>query len=363
MEKPDFGLLGLTLALTILGLIILSSATGPLGYARFHDTFYFLKHQLLFGFIPGIAAMIVMMFIPYRFWKKMALPLLIISILLLVIVFIPGLRAEFGTARSWAKIGHWSFQPSEIVKLTFLFYLAAWFESRGEHSVRDFKTGLLPFLVIIGTVMALLLAEPDTGSMAIIVAEAFAVYFVAGSSLRHLVLLGVGSGALVAVLLKLSPYRAARFMTFLYPELDPQGIGYHVNQALLAVGSGGFWGLGLGHSRQKFQYLPEVQGDSIFAVAAEELGFVFTIGFLALFFALIMRGLKIAMKAPDYFGKFVAVGVTVWIATQAVFNIGANIGIMPLTGVPLPFVSYGGTALIATLAGIGVMLNISMHRR
>lgn len=362
-QKPDMVFLGLVLGLTAFGLVALASASGPIAYERFRDSFYFLKHQLLFGVVPGLIAMVVMMRIPYRIWKKAAIPLLLISIGLLILVFIPGIRAEFGTARSWVQFGPISFQPSEIVKLTFLFYLAAWLEARGERGVRDFSTGLVPFLVVLGVITGLLILEPDTGSTAIIVIEALAVYFVAGSAVIHLAMIGGAGLALLALLIKISPYRAARLMTFLHPELDPQGIGYHVNQALLAVGSGGFWGLGLGHSRQKFQYLPEVQGDSIFAIIAEEMGFLIAAGVIVAFLVLLWRGLRIASQAPDYFGKFVAVGVMAWIVFQAFVNIGAMLGILPLTGVPLPFISYGGTALVMTLAACGVLLNISMHKR
>ncbi|MDP3985693.1 MAG: putative lipid II flippase FtsW [bacterium] len=362
-QRPDILFLGLVVGLVIFGLVALSSAAGPLGYTRFGDTLYFVKHQLLFGVVPGLIALFVMMKVPYQFWKKIALPLLVISIGLLLMVFIPGLRAEFGTARSWVDLGFFSFQPSEIVKLTFLFYLAAWVETRGEQGVRDIKTGLLPFLILLGIIVGLLVLQPDTGSMAIIVLESLAVFFVAGSSLLHLVTMGGIGVGLLGLLIKLSPYRAARFMTFLHPELDPQGIGYHINQALLAIGSGGFFGLGLGHSRQKFQYLPEVQGDSIFAIVGEEMGFLFAVILVAVFVIFLWRGLRIVRSAPDYFGMFVGIGILSWIVFQAFVNIGSMVGIMPMTGVPLPFVSYGGTAMISALAGVGVLLNISLHRR
>ncbi|MBI4280921.1 cell division protein FtsW, partial [Candidatus Uhrbacteria bacterium] len=341
-KKIDGIFLILVLALVGFGLMMLSSAAGPLGYARFGDTLYFVKHQALYGILPGLAVLLVMMKIPYGWWKRMAAPLLVISLVLLALVFIPGIRAEFGTARSWVRFGFFSFQPSEIVKLTFLFYLAAWFESRGEGGVRRWRTGFLPFLGVLGLIVALLLRQPDTGSMAVIALEALAVFFVAGSSLTHLVLTGGAGLVLLGILLKLSPYRAARFMTFLHPELDPQGIGYHINQALLALGSGGIFGLGYGHSRQKFQYLPEVYGDSIFAVIGEELGLFFSLlivfGFLALFF----RSVRIAQNAPDPFAKYFAIGVGAWFTIQAFVNIASMIALLPITGVTLPFVSYGG---------------------
>lgn len=361
--KPDLVFLAITIGLLVFGLVTLASATGPMGYQRFHDSYYFLKHQLLFGVLPGLVVLGVMMYIPYRTWKRLAVPLLVFSIILLVLVFIPGIRANFGTAKSWIAFGPFSFQPSEIVKLTFLFYLAAWLESRGARGVRDFRTGFIPFFLVLGVVIGLLVLEPDTGSMAIIAIESLAVFFVAGSSLLHLgVLGGIGVG-LLGLLIKLSPYRAARLMTFMHPELDPQGIGYHVNQAMLAIGSGGFWGFGLGHSRQKFQYLPEVQGDSLFAIIGEELGFIFAAGLLCAYFVFAWRGLQIADRVPDYFGKFVTIGIVSWLSFQAMVNICAMIGLLPLTGVTLPFVSYGGTAMIANLAAVGVVLNISKEKR
>ena len=197
--------------------------------------------------------------------------------------------------------------------------------------------------------------------MSIMVAMALAVYFVGGASLWHLGLLGAAGVGLFALLIKVAPYRAARFMTFLHPEWDPKGVGYHINQALLAIGSGGLFGLGYGHSRQKFQYLPEVAGDSIFAVIAEEMGFFVATALLVLFLLLLYRGLRIAAAAPDAFGRYVVIGTLSWIVIQAFVNIGSMAGVLPMTGVTLPFVSYGGTSLAVTLASVGVVLNISRY--
>jgi len=362
-KKTDLVFLGITLGLVVFGLVVLSSASGPLGYSNYKDSFYFVKHQILYGVIPGLILLFIMLRIPYRFWRKFALPLLGVGLLLLLAVFIPGIGADFGTARSWIDIGGFTLQPAEIVKLTFLFYLAAWLESRGEEGARDFRTGLIPFLIVLGLIMGLLLLQPDLGSMAIIVFEALAVYFVAGSSIKHLIGIGLGGVALLWAMIKVAPYRAARLTTFLHPELDPQGIGYHINQALLAVGSGGFWGLGFGHSRQKFQYLPEVQGDSIYAIMAEELGFIISAALIIMFLVFLWRGLKIINEAPDAFGKFVGIGILSWIVFQAFVNIGAMIGLVPITGVPLPFISFGGTAMFVNLAAVGVLLNISSQNR
>jgi len=362
MYSVDFVLLALVGGLLLFGLAMLMSASGPLGFEQFGDTYWFVKHQLLYGVTPGLLGMFIMSCIPFTFWRKMAGILLIVSIVLLILVFIPGVGADFGTAHSWIAIGGFSFQPAEIVKLTFLLYLAAWFERRADAGVKDANTGLIPFVSVLGIIMLLMILQPDIGTMAVIVMIALAVYFVAGAPWPHLLLLGSGGAALFFLLIRLAPYRAARFTTFLHPELDPQGVGYHINQALLAIGSGGFFGMGYGHSRQKFQYLPEVAGDSIFAVIAEELGFLFTVAMIGVYAFFAKRMLRVASLAPDKFSQFVVVGVMTWILFQAFVNIGAMLALMPITGIPLSFISYGGTALVTMLSAMGIVLNISRHR-
>jgi len=345
-------------ALVLFGLVVLSSASGPLGYQVFGDYYYYIKHQILFGVIPGFAALLICLKINYHFWRDKAMMLFVASLVLMGLVFIPGIGSEYGTARSWINIFGFSFQPSELVKLTFLFYLAAWLEARGERKVKDLKAGLLPFLIALGFVMILMILQPDIGTMSIIVLTAVIVYISAGASWLHVgVVTGLGI-LLVAALIKAAPYRAARFMTFLHPELDPQGIGYHINQALLAIGSGGIFGLGLGHSKQKFQYLPEVAGDSIFAIIGEEMGIIFSLLVVAAFLLFLVKGFKIAMRAKDDFGKFMAVGITSWLVIQAFVNIGSMVAVMPMTGVPLPFISAGGSALAVSLAAVGILLSI-----
>ena len=360
----DFVYFGIVASIIIFGLIMLTSASAPSGYAQFSDSYYFIKHQLIFGFIPGVGAMLMFSRIPYTFWKKHAWNLLILSIILLVLVFIPGLSAGIGTAHSWISIGgYFSLQPSEVAKLTFLFYLAAWLGQRSGHGVRDVNSGLLPFVLILGSVLTLLILQPDVGTMSIIAAMSLVVYFVAGAPISYVlgfVLAGISG---LGLLISLAPYRAARFTTFLHPELDPQGIGYHINQALLAIGSGGIFGFGYGHSRQKFQYLPEVATDSIIAIIGEELGMITVYLVLFVFLAFVWRSIEIAKDAPDTFAKLVVVGVTAWISIQAIVNIGSMVALMPITGVPLPFISYGGTALAVSMAAVGVVLNISRYSK
>ncbi|MDD4995647.1 MAG: putative lipid II flippase FtsW [Patescibacteria group bacterium] len=363
LKNIDYSFLALVGLIVIFGLIVLSSASGPLGYQKFGDSYYYLKHQIVYGFLPGIAMLLICARIPFTFWKKKALILFIISFILLLAVFIPGIGAEYGTAHSWLSIGGFSFQPSELLKLTFLIYLAAWLEARGENKLKDINSGLVPFLISLGVVMLAMVLQPDLGTMTIIVVSSLIVYFAAGAPWAHIGLLGGAGAALLFILIKMAPYRSARFMTFLHPELDPQGIGYHINQALLAIGSGGILGLGLGHSRQKFQYLPEVAGDSIFAVMAEELGLIFSLLVVVAFVALLIKGFRIAASSDDVFGRFLATGISAWFAVQALINIGSMIGLMPMTGVPLPFISYGGSALMVSLAAVGILLNIDRHAR
>ncbi|MFA6422166.1 MAG: putative lipid II flippase FtsW [Candidatus Buchananbacteria bacterium] len=362
-DKPDWYFIGVIIFLTLLGLIMVSSAGVAQGWDKFHDPYYYVKHQFFTGVIPGLIICFILSKIDYRVWKKYAPMLLFFSIILLILVFIPGLGAPWGTAHSWIKVFGFSVQPSEIVKLTFLLYLAAWLSSKEDHHLKDLQYGFIPFLVILGVIAFLLVMEPDTGTMMIIVLMSLVVYFAAGGRKRHLSWLGILGAGILFLLLKISPYRTDRFTTFLHPELDPLGKGYHINQALLAVGSGGIIGKGYGHSLQKFAYLPEVTGDSIFAVISEELGFILTALVIILFLYLGLRCLKIAQKCEDNFGKLVAVGIMAWFMIQAFFNIGAMLGILPLTGVTLPFISYGGTSIMACLAAAGILINISKQAK
>jgi cell division protein FtsW len=248
-----------------------------------------------------------------------------------------------------------------MAKLSIIIYLAAWLESRGTHKIKDVFEGLLPFLGIMGLIGFLIIKQPDTGTLGVIVISSFAIFFISGARIQHLASLGAIGTLVLWILVKIEPYRLDRISAFLDPGADPQGIGYQINQALLAVGSGGILGVGLGHSRQKFNYLPEPVGDSIFAVIGEELGLIGAAMLVILFVALAMRGIKIAKNAPDMFGKLLAAGITIWIVMQAFINISANIALVPLTGIPLPFISYGGTSLVFLMAAVGILLNISKH--
>jgi cell division protein FtsW len=362
-HTPDIPMIITFAVILVLGLIVLSSAGTAVGYQKFGDSYYFIKHQILYGLLPGLALFFIFASINYQIWKKFIIPLLGASIALLVVVFIPGIGAEYGTAKSWIDIGAFSFQPAELVKLTFLLYLGTWLEKRGTYGVKDLYTGFLPFIFLIGIISVLMLMQPDMGTLSIIIFMCIAVFFASGAKLKHVFMLFAAGASSIYLLIANSPYRAARLTTFLHPELDPQGIGYHINQAFLAVGSGGFFGRGFGHSRQKFQYLPEATGDSIFAIYAEELGFFLSVALIALFIFLVYRVLQVGKHSPDQFGRLVAVGIISWIAFQAFFNISSMIGLLPMTGIPLPFVSFGGTALAVTMAAMGILTNISRQTK
>lgn len=361
-QHVDYSFLIAVGALLLFGIFMLSSASAIIGFNRYGDAYYFVKRQILLGFIPGAVAFWFFSKFDYRKLEKLALPMFAGSFALLVLVLIPGLGRSAGGARRWLDAGPISFQPSEVVKLCLIIYLAAWLSKR-DRSLTDFRSVFVPFCLILGSVLGLIILQPDIGTMSVIAITGTALFFLAGGSLRHIGMMLLGGAAALLVLIKLEPYRAARLTIFLNPEHDPQGIGYHINQALLAIGSGGIWGVGFGQSRAKFQYLPEVFGDSIFAVIAEELGFVFTLVLMALFVFLVLRGLKIALATKDEFGKLLVGGIIVWLGGQALINVAAMVSLVPLTGIPLPLVSYGGTALAVMLGALGIVENIASQQR
>ncbi len=357
MDRPFFFVI---LTLLTLGLTIIASAGIAYSKSRFGDSYYFLKHQFFYGFLPGLVVLYITQKIDYSFWKKVSAPIFFISLVFLVLVFIPGIGSNIYGASRWIKLGPFSFQPSEMLKLSIIIYLAAWLSGKRE-KIRDFFEGLIPFLIVIFLISFLLIKQPDMGTLGAIIFIAMPVFFVSGAKVSHLFWMGAGGFLALIVLIKLESYRMSRLLVFLDPELDPRGIGYQINQALLAIGSGGFLGRGLGKSLQKFNYLPEPVGDSVFAIIGEELGFLGTFFVVALFIFVAVRGLQIAKRAPDKFGKLLAVGIVSWIVFQAFINISAISGLIPLTGIPLPFISYGGTSLVFLFGAVGILLNISKH--
>lgn len=344
--------------LVVFGLVMLSSAGTIEGQRRFGDAYYFVRHQLLFGVLPGLAAMYLLSRIPYLFWKKVSLILLAAGFGLMLLVFVSGLGLTLNGAESWVSVAGYTFQPVELLKLVLIIYLAAWCSGRDERT-RKWAYGITPFLIVMGLAGALLVLQPDLGGLILIAVIGLGVYFLAGVPVRDLAIVVLVALVAVSALVAFEPYRLNRIKAFIDPSVDPRGISYQVNQSLIAIGSGGLWGVGYSDSTQKHGFLPETIGDSIFAIIAEELGLLgslFTIGlFLALFHTLV----SIAKASSDRFGRLYVLGVAVWITTQAFINIAAVSGIAPLTGLPLPFISYGGTATITLLAAMGIVWNLA----
>ncbi|HFC76723.1 MAG TPA: putative lipid II flippase FtsW [Candidatus Moranbacteria bacterium] len=362
-KKVDRVLLSIILILTVFGLMMVFSAGVFYATTRFGDSNYFLKHQFLFGFLPGMFVMYFLSKVDYHFWKKVSVPMFVVSLICLILVFIPGIGSNAYGASRWINLGPVSFQPSEMAKLAIILYLAAWLESRGKEKIKDIYEGMIPFVGILAVAGFLIIKQPDTGTLGVIILIAMSMFFVSGANLTHIFSMFLaGVGGLIG-LIAMAPYRMNRFLVFLNPEHDPQGVGYQINQALLAIGSGGIFGLGLGHSRQKFNYLPEPVGDSIFAIISEELGLIGASIVVLLFIFFALRAIKIAKNAPDDFGKMVAIGIVAWVIFQAFVNIAAITAIMPLTGIPLPFISYGGTSFIFLMAAMGILLNISKQSK
>lgn len=355
--QPDYFLIALVGAIILFGLVMLSSATSVFAYSRYDDVYFFFKKQLV-SIVLGFVGFWIFAVFDYHYWRKYAFVMLVCSVGLLLLVFIPGLGGEWGTARSWINIFGFSLQPSEFVKLTFLLYLAAWMESRRESS-GDFKQVTLPFLIVFGAIAFLLLLQPDLGTLVIIGTISLLVYFVGGGSVKHIsIMVVVGVLGLVAIV-GLKGYQIDRFRCFWDESYSPGGQCYQINQALIAVGSGGFWGRGLGHSRQKYMYLPEVNADAIFPIISEETGFLLSSGLILLYLLFFYRSYQIAIHSPDYYGLLLAIGVSGWISLQAMINIGGMINAIPMTGVTLPFVSSGGTSMIAAMSAVGLLANIS----
>lgn len=365
---PNYTLLGLLLILLVFGLIMLSSASSVAGFEKFDDPYYFVKRQLLYGVLFGLPMMWILSRVDYHIFKRYAFPFVVINIILLLLVVIPGIGVELLGARRWINFGGILFQPSELIKLTFLLYLGVWLEARQRsRTIHDVSTGFAPFMTMIGFLVLMIAGvQKDLGTMVVIAVIAIIAYYVAGAPWKHLGIIVVSGIGMLLFLVKVLPffipsfnYRANRLTVFLNPDLDPLGIGFHINQALLAIGSGGLFGLGLGHSRQKFNYLPEVSTDSIFAVVAEEMGFIITLSVVALYIGIMWQGIQVAKTAPDNFGKIVAAGIITWITFQAIVNIMAMLSLLPLTGIPLPFISYGSTSMATLLAAVGILINIS----
>ncbi len=369
VKVPDYFLLIIVISLLVIGVLILSSASAVLSLTKFHNTYYLLVHQIINGILPGL----FLGFIAYKMGlgkiRKIAPLCLLAALILMALVFVPGIGVSAGGAQRWIKLGLISLQPSEVLKLSFILYLASWLASKTEKisSKRNTKKGfsetLLGFMVVVGLVGVFLIFQPDISTFGIIGLTALCMYFLSGTPLKHTVLIVVLGAIGLLALVALAPYRFDRFMAWMSPEIDPMGDNFQPNQALITVGSGGTFGQGFGASSQKAAYLPELIGDSVFAPYALEMGFAGSVVLILLFTFFVWRGFSTAKRTEDKFSRLAVSGITFWIAAQAIINIASTARVIPLSGVPLPFISYGGTALMAELVAVGIMLNISKRPR
>jgi len=361
-HEPDKSLVTVLFVLLVVGLIMLFSASSVVSYARYGNTYhYFIRQFFSLGF--ALVFFFAAARIDYHWWKKLAGFFLLFSIVLLLLVFVPGLRSEYGTARSWINIFGQSFQPSELVKVSFLVYLATWLEAK-KGDLNSLTSGVLPFLIILGVISVLMILQPDLGTLFIIAFTSMVVFFAGGGKVTHIIIALLLAALALFLLISLkSSYQSDRFRCLQDPSYSAQDKCYQINQSLIAVGSGGLFGRGLGQSRQKFMYLPEVWGDSIFPIIAEETGFLFSTLLILLYLFLFYRGLLVARGAPDIYGSSLAIGIVVWLAVQTFLNIGGMINLIPMTGVPLPFISAGGSAALSSLLGMGILVNISKQSK
>ena len=339
--------------------MIVYSASFAVGYLEYGNTNYFVARQAIYSLI-GLALMCFFMRMDYHKLRRLSVGMILVAIALLLATLVPGLGVERNGATRWLDLGFIEIQPSEFAKLALIVYISAWLAGRGQN-IKRFSLGFVPFVLVVGLVGGLIVIEPDMGTTGIILLVAATLFFMAGAPLSHLTLLMVAGGLISAGLVLAQDYRLDRLAAFLSAEADPQGTGFQVLQLLIALGSGGPFGLGWGVSRQKFFYVPSAHTDGVFAIAGEELGFIGTMTILGLFAFLLYRGFKTVANARDQFGTLLAAGVISWIGYQAIINIAGITRTIPLTGVPLPFMSYGGSALIALLAAVGILLSVSRY--
>lgn len=358
---PDFLLLTLTLILTGFGILMVFSASSADALLKWNDPLYYTKKQLLFALV-GTVALITLMNIPYEHLKKWFIPYYFVVVLLLFFVLT---RVPINGGRSWIRLAGFGIQPAEFAKLGVILYLAALISKKGD-KIRDFKRGLLPVMIIVGFTAGLIIAQPDLGTASVLVLCSAFIVLAGGANLKHMLLLG--STAALSLLTTISvyllvtdssSYRIARFTTFLDPFADPLGDGYQIIQSLYAFAHGGLFGAGFGESIQKLHYLPYAYNDFIFPIIGEELGFIGVVCFILVYLLLIWRCIIIALRSKDNFGMLIGIGVAVMIAVQSLINMGGVTNSIPLTGVTLPFISYGGSSLLVTMASMGILLSIS----
>jgi cell division protein FtsW len=356
---PDLWLFATVVALCSVGVVMVYSASAIIAVDRFHDPFFFLKKQFFWAVI-GFGCLWVALRLDYRRLERLVVPLLVLSFVLLVLVLVPPFGQVINGTRRWFRAGPLSFQPVELAKFSLVLYLAA-FLSRRREQMSSFGQGLFPPLLVAGLMAGLIIAQPDLGNSVALVILTLVLAYLAGARVLHMGAIAAAALPVVGLLIALRPYRWRRMLAFVNPWDDPQGSGFQIIQSFLALGSGGWFGLGLGESKQKLFYLPEPYTDFIFAIIGEELGLVGAAVVVGLFAVLIWRGLRVGLRAPDAFGSYVALGLTVMLATQTLVNLGVVTGALPTKGLPLPFVSFGGSALLMTMFSSGVLLNISQY--
>ncbi len=358
-DKIFLGIVGI---LILMGIFILASASLGLLNRKGAGFLNVVSKQIVLGVGVGVILFLITSQISYKNWKKYATPIFIFSFFVTILVFQSYLGFRHGGARRWLSLGPISFQPSEFLKFGFIVYLASWISSH-KKQITSFTYGFIPFLIITGFVALLLIMEPDLGTMGVVAITSLAMFFIGGGKLGHVAIAVFLGFALLGALIFIKPHAMSRMQVFLNPSSDTQGIGYQLNQSMIAVGSGGSFGRGFGMSIQKFNYLPEPIGDSIFAVFAEEFGFAGGLFLLAFFIIFTGRGLLISSRAPDSFAGLLASGIVILIISQSFINIASMVGLLPLTGLPLIFISQGGSAMAITLAEIGILLNISKYAK
>ena len=355
-------LLATTVAvLNLVGVVMVLSASSVASLTDYGSPWYFFLRQLLWS-VVGVAAFVVAIRFDYHKLRRFVRPLLIISVVLLVLVLIPGIGVHVSGSRRWLGAGMFRFQPTELAKFALLLY-AADLASRRAREIGDWRRVVKPVLIVLGGFGFLVMREPDLGSALVLVLIVATVLVAAGASPRHLMTVALGAVSIVSILAIAEPYRRARLLTFLHPFADQTNAGYQISQSLIAIGSGGLTGVGLGAGRAKWNFLPNAHTDFIFAIIGEELGLIGGLLVIALFIGFALLGIRVALRAPDRFGALLAAGITMGIVGQAVINIGAVVGLLPITGIPLPFVSFGGTALVTTMFSAGVLANIGRQIR
>ena len=359
MKKIDKLLLLSVVLLTIFGLIMIYSSSSIWAEYKFNDEFKYLKSQSLFLILSYITIFITSK-IPYTIYKKYSNTLLFICIILLILVLIPGIGTIRNGSRSWFGIGPLGIQPSEFTKLALIIYTSKYLTN---NKIKDIKTSVLPLLIIVFLIFGLIMLEPDFGTGIIIVISIIALLFISGVNMSFFIKLAILGLIGIIVLIIIAPYRLERIISFINPWSDPLGSGFQIIQSLYAIGPSGLLGMGLGNSIQKHFYLPEPQTDFIFSIISEELGFLGIIIIATLFIIIIYRGFKISIKQEDNFAKYLSFGITFSIAFQTILNLMVVVGLIPVTGVTLPFLSYGGSSLLISTTSIGILLNISKNKR